>query len=74
MNVFCALSKEGVHGPFFCVEATINGLVSARAPALAPCTCLDEEDQEGRFTSGKTQRVPRSRLELGRLPRLCVVS
>jgi hypothetical protein len=48
MNVFCALSKEGVYGPFS-MEATFGGIVCLDMLQQFLIPQLDEDDQEGRI-------------------------
>ncbi|PNF42433.1 hypothetical protein B7P43_G10117, partial [Cryptotermes secundus] len=48
VNVFCALSKERVYGPFF-MERTITGIVYLDMLQEFLIPQLDEDDQEGRI-------------------------
>ena len=49
VNVFCALSKERVYGPFFFMETTITGIVYLDMLQEFLIPQLDEDDQEGRI-------------------------
>ena len=49
MNVFCALSKERVYGPFFLMETTITGIVYLDMLQQFLIPQLDEDDQEERI-------------------------
>ena len=49
VNVFCALSKERVYGPFFFMETTITGIVHLDMLQEFLIPQLDEDDQEGRI-------------------------
>jgi hypothetical protein len=47
-NVFCALSKERVYGPFIFMETTITGIVYLEMlQQFLSSSQLDEDDQEG---------------------------
>jgi hypothetical protein len=46
VNVFCALSKEMVYGPFF-METTITGIVYLDMLQQFLIPLLDEDDQDG---------------------------
>ena len=48
VNVFCALSKDRVYGPFF-METTITGIVYLDMLQQFLIPQLDEDDQEGRI-------------------------
>ena len=47
VNVFCALSKTKVYGPFFFQEKTINGFVYLDMLENFLIPQIDEDDQEG---------------------------
>ena len=49
VNVFCALSRERVYGPFFFMETTITGIVYLDTLQEFLIPQLDENDQEGRI-------------------------
>jgi len=49
VNVFCALRKERVYGPFFFMETTITGIVYLDMLQEFLIPQLDEDDQEGRI-------------------------
>jgi hypothetical protein len=48
VNVFCSLSKEKEHGPFF-METTITGVLHLDKLKQFLVSHLDEDDQEGRI-------------------------
>ncbi|XP_021938078.1 uncharacterized protein LOC110838797 [Zootermopsis nevadensis] len=63
VNVFCAISKDKVYGPFFFMEKTIAGIVYLDMFQQILIPQLDEDDQEGRihFTPSlprRSERVP----------------
>jgi hypothetical protein len=47
VNVFCALSKGKVYGPFFFMEKAITGIVYLDMLEQFLIPQLDEDDQEG---------------------------
>jgi len=49
VNMFCALSKERVYGPFFFMETTITGIVHLDMLKELLIPQLDEDNQEGRI-------------------------
>jgi hypothetical protein len=49
VNVFCALSKETVYGPFFFMQTTITGIVYLDMFQQFLIPQLDEDGQEGRI-------------------------
>jgi hypothetical protein len=57
MNVFCALSKERVYGPFF-METTITGIVYLDMLQQFPIPQLDEDDKGGRIHSQQDGAPP----------------
>jgi hypothetical protein len=58
VNVFCALSKGIVFGPFFFMETTIVGIVYLDMLQLFLIPQLDEDDQEGRINFQQDSAPP----------------
>jgi hypothetical protein len=54
VDVFCALSKEIVHGHFFLMEMTITGIVYLDMLEQFLIPRLDADDREGHIHFQKT--------------------
>jgi hypothetical protein len=67
VNVFCALSKEGVYSRFFFMETTITGFVYLDMFKQFLIPQLDEDEQKNAFNFSNTAQ-PLITLTSARIP------